>query len=804
MAAVCALGAQLAVLYGSDWLPWIIALMVLLEIGLLIYVIAGGARSILLYPVIFLTFLSIFAMRWKNEEQKEKMIQQFCSQCETEGLKGTVTRLEEKGEQWYLYIAQASGQSGQASIGVVVILDAVPEGVIPGSRVRVKGEMEAFPSATNPGQFDAKAYYNAQGYMLRSFSAEVELQREAGFFYRVLYGIRVGVGRVLEEISCEQDLGVWCAMLLGERSALDDDTQNLFQTGGISHILAISGLHISFIGICLYGLLRKAGLSIVLSSMTGSVVLIGYTVMTGGSVSAQRACVMMLLSFGAGCLGRTPDLLSDMSLAWILIALRYPAQITQAGCQLSFGAILAVGLFLPILEENVRRNKKKGEGVKIKILRRIGMNILGAGAVQLFTWPILAWHYFEIPVYAMLLNLVVLPLVSVLFAFLLASVIWGMLCKCVGVGLLVSKILILPAHWIMALYRKLCLLSTCLPGNLLITGRPRWWQMLLYAGILGMAAVIGLLRGRRRELRLERDEMLVDQKNGVLKNPFLEYLVLLLLLTAFLAGMPRLLVRFRDNALTVVFMDVGQGDGIFLQGADFCIFVDGGSTSVSNVGLYRMKPLLLYYGVTAVDAWILTHPDRDHVSGFLELLEEQGSGDVPLIGRVITAAAGSDDASWDEIDTELLQEQVQRALVQEGMALTMGDFYMECLYPRREEAAADTNDLCAVFRVDYGAFSMLLTGDISSETEALLCERFQETPEKLSCDLLKVAHHGSKYSSSEDFLLMTKALYGVISCGKNHYGHPSEETLLRLSDAGIVPYITLEEGALVLTISGDV
>jgi competence protein ComEC len=106
--------------------------------------------------------------------------------------------------------------------------------------------------------------------------------------------------------------------------------------------------------------------------------------------------------------------------------------------------------------------------------------------------------------------------------------------------------------------------------------------------------------------------------------------------------------------------------------------------------------------------------------------------------------------------------------------------------------------------VEYGAFSMLLTGDISSETEALLCERFQETPEKLSCDLLKVAHHGSKYSSSKDFLLMTKAAYGVISCGKNHYGHPSEEALLRLREAGIVPYITLEEGALVLTISGDV
>jgi competence protein ComEC len=426
---------------------------------------------------------------------------------------------------------------------------------------------------------------------------------------------------------------------------------------------------------------------------------------------------------------------------------------------------------------------------------------MASGTVQLVTWPVMAWHYYELPLYGLLLNLLVLPLMSLLFGTLLGAIAVGALCRGLGWNMMPARACIRPAHWIMALYRAACRWTSRLPGHMLITGRPYTWQMVLYGGLVLIfaAALMGL--GAVRERRLEHPRPQVHERTGMLKKPYGRWVLFLIIWCGLLLLMPRLLVRHQTGDLTVAVMDVGQGDCIFLQWQGHALVIDGGSSSVSGVGTYRIEPLLLYYGVSRVDGWLLTHPDQDHVNGFLELVEDGTDID---ICQVLAPAAGSDGESWETIREALKAADIPMNLLTAGMELASGAFYMECLYPEAEERFTDSNDLCTVLRVEYGDFSMLLTGDISSEIEALLCERYQETPEKLSCDLLKVAHHGSKHSSSENFLLMTKASYGVISCGKNNYGHPSEEALTRLREAGIVPYITLEEGALVLTISGDV
>lgn len=804
LAAICAMCAQLAVMYCAAWMHIIVLAAVILEIGLFVYAIIGGARKYMLWPVIFLTFLSIFYVRIRDISRIREDAQQICGACAAEGLVGHISRIEEKSGRWYLYIADAACMDGKQAGGILVIAEELYENIIPGCVVLVKGTAEEIPAATNPGQFDAGYYYLAQGYTFRSFSPEVRLLYKADMFSRLLQHIRCKAERVLEEISCEEDLHVWYAILLGDKSELDEETKALFQTGGISHILAISGLHISFIGMLLSGMLRRVGLPIIVSSAVSSAALVCYTLLTGGSVSAWRACIMMLLSFGAGCIGRTPDMLSSMALAWILISIRYPWQITQAGCQLSFAAIFAVGMLLPIWERNLAHQRRKGEHIGTKVMRHVCSGVFASAAIQLLTWPILAWHYFQIAIYALFINLLVLPLTGILFGALVLAVVTGMGCYSLGFGLLFSKIIIYPSHVIMLFYRGICRLCTLLPGNTLITGRPRRWQMLLYAGVLVLGTLICAFRGRRRAVAVEREVTPVDQRTGVCKGGALEYVLFFFVLLMAFAGGLRLLVRAQEKGLTVVFMDVGQGDGIFLQSGNTSVFIDGGSTSASEVGTYRIKPLLLYYGVTTVDAWFLTHPDKDHVSGFLELLEESGEAGTPEVENVIIARADCEASAWNAVDEALIKKGVSRQLIEAGMVLRAGPLSLECLYPESSEGFTDTNELCLVLRVEYGEHSILLMGDVSSGVEKLLCVRYADNAEKLSCDLLKVAHHGSRYSSSEEFLKMTGSAYAVISCGKNAYGHPAPETITRLMEAGMELHITEEEGAVIITLHGDV
>lgn len=802
LAAVCAVCAQVLVLYRPAWICAAVLTALILEVGLLLYVKAGGAWKCMLLPVLFLTFLFIFSARLRERSDIEARAYETCNVCLAEGLAGHVSRMDEKNGKWYLYVADAAYMDGTKAGGLVAVTEELPEDMRPGCRIAVKGEAVLMPAATNPGQFDARSFYAAQGYVIRSDDPELCVLVRADWFSRTLYEIRCRAAQALRRISCERDLGVWNAMLLGDKGLLDEETEALFETGGISHILAISGLHISFIGMLLYGLFRKMRLPVMFSAAVSAVLLMCYTVLTGNSVSAQRACVMMLLRFGAVCLGRTPDVLSSAALAWILISVRYPLQITQAGCQLSFAAILALGILLPVLEKNLDVPKRKGERVSVRAARRVRAGVLASAAVQLFTWPVLAWHYYRISIYALFMNLFVLPLSGVLFGALLFAAASEMICAALGVSLFLPKILLFPAHLIMTFYRFLCALCARLPMHTLITGRPHRWQLVLYVCVLAAAALLLLVRARRREVLTEQSAAARRcLRTGTYKRRVWEHALFFAALLIGLGGACRLLVRVHEKGLTVVFLDVGQGDGIFLQSGDVSLFVDGGSTSVLEVGKRRIRPLLLYYGVSNVNAWFLTHPDKDHVSGFLELLEECGEDGAPEIDCVYFAAAGS---AWSSVNEAVLAHNVPERRIEAGMVLSVGALCVECLYPRSSEDFSETNDLCAVLRAEYGSTALLLMGDVGAEVETLLCARYAGEAGKLSCTLLKAAHHGSAYSSSEPFLRMTGARYAVISCGKNTYGHPSPETIARLAAAGMDIHITQEDGALIVTISGDI
>lgn len=259
-------------------------------------------------------------------------------------------------------------------------------------------------------------------------------------------------------------------------------------------------------------------------------------------------------------------------------------------------------------------------------------------------------------------------------------------------------------------------------------------------------------------------------------------------------------------------LDVGQGDAAFLRTEDgHTVFVDGGSSSVNQVGIYRILPFLKYNGVKQIDFWIVSHTDEDHILGLREILTEGYP-----IGRLVFAKGMVQDEVYREL-IELAEENGTQILyLTGGDILHLGTANIHVLYPWNQNGMAvtggqsdavekgaqeiDKNASSLVFLYEEDDFSAVFTGDIGSEQEQELCEVLREAygtgriADK-SLELYKAAHHGSKYSNSGEWLSLLEPQVSVVSCAKkNSYGHPAEEAVWHMQEAGSEVFYTMESG----------
>lgn len=246
-----------------------------------------------------------------------------------------------------------------------------------------------------------------------------------------------------------KDAGIFEAMLLGEKDNLEDEVKIRYQMAGIIHILAISGLHISVLGIGFFDLLKRAGFGNVSAGMVVLSVLLQYGILTGESVSAMRAVGMFLLAVGARIAGRTYDLLTALAVSAVLLLLDAPANLYNSGFWLSFGAVAGLGVVAPVLAGCIR--------VENRLAASVMKTLVSSIAVQMTTFPIMLRIYGEISLAGFFLNLLVLPTVSVVLVSGIAAVVVGM--ASVGVAVYV----VLPGRVLLFLYEKLCELAAGIP-----------------------------------------------------------------------------------------------------------------------------------------------------------------------------------------------------------------------------------------------------------------------------------------------------------------------------------------------------
>lgn len=693
---------------------------------------------------------------------------------------------------------------------------------INGDYICMSGTVSVPDSATNPGTFDQYIYLRNKGYYLCISNGTIESGNHRPYSIEgFLYGIKNRCTKIIDNSFDSESAGIVKAMLVADKSTLDKNIKKLYSENGIAHIMAISGVHVAIIGMTLYGFLRKLKIGRLISGTFSIAIIILYGIMTGMSSSTERAVIMLILSIAAEYFGRKTDAPTSMGFAMIIMVLGNPYVILDAGFQLSFAAITGVTVVAPQLRKLLRMfkcfikeadEKKKQKHKKIISLRKMIIKLIDALVVGIAsfitTTPVIIYYYYQFPPYSILINLIVIPLVSLVVGGSILVVLTGLFFTGAAV------VMTYPVRLILFGYKYLCIFASGLPGASVLVGHISIGMVFVY--YLSVVLIFVILR----MIRIGKTER---------EGPIL-YLMLATVL--FLTVVYE--VYSYDKSLKVVYMDVGQGDGVLLRTSGHGgILIDGGSSSNKRVGEYVMVPVLKYYGVSEIEYAFVSHGDVDHVSGLEYLLNEEQSG-VHVVNLVLPEYGDQD--ALQELKSEATANNVNIIYMKPGDNITYNHQHaetinIECLYPDEEagQGVLDTNNLSMILKTTItwdvseadienlnkssdsdASLSLLFVGDAGIAAEQRLIELYGknslgEISDSIACDILKVGHHGSRNSSGSDFLKRVSAMYGIISCGKdNRYGHPHAETLERLKMADTKYMTTKEHGAIILSIErGD-
>lgn len=695
--------------------------------------------------------LVVLGGRYYLEDIRPSPVRDYGKDKERVQVSGQVyDRLEAKDQQiFYLKNVQIKSQSHLMTERRLIVYCDQSVSVKIKNHLEITGKLSFYEEARNPGNYDLRFYYAKKG-IYASVSAEEITVTEARYspLGEGVYALKQRIGDTLVAGLGERNGQVINGILLGEKREIDPSLKETYQLSGIGHVLSISGLHISLIGMTLFGLIRRMTGSFKVAGGLGIVFLLGYSFLIGFSVSIFRATVMFLFRVGAEITGRKYDAYTAVAVAALLTVLVNPFALLGAGFYLSYLAILGLILLYPVVSD-----------IPLPL-------ILPGACVQIMLLGALSYSFFEVPLYSIFLNLLIIPLLSVIVAL---GIIGGVL----GGVAIVGRPCFFITGKVLWLYEVLAEKTLHIPGARVINGKANVQVIVIYYILL--AIFIWAWH----------------------KHSFKKWIRLIALSGALFGGTFFIGHTCADNDLKIIFFDVGQGDGTLITtpgGQN--ILIDGGSTSVEELAKYRLEPTLKYYGIKKLDYVFVSHGDKDHYSGIKEMIEREAKS-IPIETLIFPAYINA-DSELLELKNLAQKNGITCLFLDQGKGMEIDGVKLTGLHPER--LYQDENAASLVLLLEYGKKSVLFTGDVEGEGEKALTKALIEAD--IDIDVLKVAHHGSKGSTSDEFLEQAKPELAIISAGKrNLYGHPHKETLSRLRERAIMIRRTDKEGAIILQIA---
>ncbi len=652
-----------------------------------------------------------------------------------------------------------------------------------GDYICVKVKLKDFEEPTNEGQFNTRAYYTSAGINYQGiFNETVNIISKSKTLKVRLLNMADSIKNVYDNTFTEKNAGTMRAIVLGDRSVLDDEIKEAYKKNGISHILAISALHITMVGMSVYGMLKKF-IRVIPAAVLSSIIMLSYLYITGNSVSAGRAVIMILVFMLADVLGRTSDGANTLGLAVVILIIINPYYISNSGFIMSFLAMAGIIFIKPVFsnEETVMLffRKKKTDSLTATLVYRHITDMLVTGlCVQIATLPVVLCMSGQIAIVSLLLNIIVIPLMSVI---MISGIFTGI------IGLISMKAALWTAgagEYILNLYSWLCEMASGSSGAVIVTGHPPEKAVILYYVFLIAWCGIYYVKG-------------FSFISGIYRNVLAAVLYIIITM------------QLRHDigcSMKISMLDVGQGDSIVLQTSEgFNALFDGGSTSKKNTGRYRIYSYLKYAGVRSLDYVFISHPDKDHVSGIYELIDM--CDNTFEIKNIVLPDINDTQGTLSEISEAAYSAGINVLYAGRGVAVSVDNLDISCVHPCKNYNYESTNDYSAVYLISLGDFSMLMTGDAESRAERCMIQDVRKSGDKLDLqklsgvNVLKTGHHGSRGASSEEFLKLVKPETALISCGAdNSYGHPHKETIQRLKAAGTKVYRTDEGGEIMVRV----
>ncbi len=602
----------------------------------------------------------------------------------------------------------------------------------PGRYVTVKGTFKRLRGLTNPGGLDLEEYYLGRGIEceLKPTKISIDYSRK-NYLTFYLWKVRRRVGESIDSIFDEEDAAILRTMILGDKSDLDSDTKLLFQRSGIAHVLAISGLHVGLLAGVISLLLSLLRIRKKTADIISIIIIILYGLMTGFSPATLRAVIMITVYKLAFVCGRTADMPTSMMEALLIMLIINPDSLFSIGLHMSFAAV--IGVFAGMSFYNVIFGKERFLGLPIR-MRRYAKKLIGgflvALSINLWMTPLVIRSYYEVPIYSILLNFMIIPLLTFVIIFGSLAALMGIIFS-VAFGMIFKY----PCCLILDFYKLMCRLFLKLPGSVVMTGHVELWLLAAYYVVVIIMLITFFLFFKkspgRKESRSKGSRREGSRREGSRREVGItmtrRYATLLVGYISLMFLFIFSVKLWNNSRFSVAFLDVGQGDGSLIHTGKRNYIIDAGSSDNNSVGQYTLIPAIKYYGMQKVDMIFISHTDADHVSGIIYLLENKEKYGIE-VGGVAFAKGTEKDEVYTHIASLVGEEKV--------CELSFGDIVEDdfvVLYPREEdvdnkklEHGGNDYSLVLYFTSKEGKLQILYTGDISSEVEGVVINDMAE------------------------------------------------------------------------------
>lgn len=637
----------------------------------------------------------------------------------------------------------------------------------PGNYVEVNGNYYKGKQSRNPGEYDYDAYLKSKEILgllsITDITSITIIRDEVSTFKNIIHQIRKAIDGQIKKYHSPETAALLRGLLLADRGEINYQTKTKFINAGVVHVLAVSGLHVGYIILIFLFLFGRFNLH--LKSILTVIGLLCFMFITGVPPSVFRATVMTIVLIIAFLSNRSTNLINSISIAALIILVINPNEIYNPGFQLSFAAVLAIGIILPYINHLI-----EGWNVQNKFLRYILVFVGVSLSAQIGTLPFTLLYFNKFSVIALLTNIFVIPGIGLIIAAAIVTLVFSMILPFIAIYFAAANDIL--SGFILSAIK----FSGDLPFSHISTTNYSLLDLILFYMMLTLL-LFYLVRFINIKAKIALFNLIIA--NAILFSSVDDNKLL------------------PDGYLSVLMIDVGQGDSFLVKFPNGkTALVDAGNTTFTyDNGDRVIIPLLNYLGIDKIDYGIVTHIDTDHYGGFVALMLED------MIGEIIKP----------EIDTSLGKDKrFEEFLSERGIPVNyfkeekteVGNAALYFLYDDEIKliAGESTNNRSGIFKLVYGQTSFLFTGDVEKNVENIYANKYQYF---LDSDVLKVGHHGSKSSSSHQFLKYVSPELSLISAGfKNKFGHPVEEVIQRLEAEGSTIYRTDLQKAILLRSDG--